>query len=84
MLKTAFGDECLSRARTFAWFKKIMEGQTSADDNPRSGRPSTRRNNHSVTRVRELIHANRRLTVREISAEAFISYGTCEAILTEN
>jgi hypothetical protein len=22
MLKTAFGDECVSRARTFEWFKK--------------------------------------------------------------
>jgi hypothetical protein len=69
MLKTAFGDERLSCARTFEWFKRVKEGRNSIDDNPRSGQPSTSRNYDFVVRVRELIHENRRLTVREIFAE---------------
>jgi hypothetical protein len=42
MLKTAFGDECLSRSHTFEWFKRFKEDRNSVDDGPRSGRPSTR------------------------------------------
>jgi hypothetical protein len=34
--------------------------------------------------VQELIHANRPFIVREISAEVGISYGMCQAILTED
>jgi len=41
MLKTAFGGQCLSRARIFEWHKKFKEGRDSVDDNPRSGRPMT-------------------------------------------
>jgi hypothetical protein len=37
-----------------------------------------------VTGVQELIHANRRLAGCEISAEVGISYGKCQAILTED
>jgi hypothetical protein len=70
--------------RTFQWFDKFKEGQTSVDDSPQSGRPLTSRNDDSVTRVQEFIHANRRLAVHEISAEVGISYGTCQAISTED
>jgi hypothetical protein len=84
MLKAAFGDECLSRVRTFKWFQRFKRGQISVDDDPRSGRPSKSRNDDSVTPVRELIRANRQLTGREIPAEVGISYGTCQAILTED
>jgi hypothetical protein len=28
MLKAAFGDECLSRARTFEWFKRLKKAET--------------------------------------------------------
>jgi len=34
--------------------------------------------------VRELIRANRRLTIRELSVEVGVSYGTCQAILTQD
>jgi len=34
--------------------------------------------------VRELIRANRRLTIHEHSVEAGVPYGTCQAILTQD
>jgi hypothetical protein len=34
MLKATVGDECLSRARTFEWFKRFKEVRTSVDDDP--------------------------------------------------
>jgi hypothetical protein len=52
MLKTAFGDECLSRAHTFECFKRFKYGQTSVNDNPRSGQPSTSRNDDSLMCVK--------------------------------
>jgi len=35
-------------------------------------------------RVREPIRANRRLTIRELSVEVGVSYGTCQAILVQD
>jgi len=51
MLRTAFGEQCLSRARIFEWHKKFKEGRDFADDNPRSGRPTTNKTDDSVARV---------------------------------
>ena len=42
------------------------------DDHPRSGRLSVSINDDSMALVRELVRINRRLTVREISAEVGI------------
>jgi hypothetical protein len=37
MLKTVFGDECLSHAQTFEWLKRFKESQTSVTDDQQSG-----------------------------------------------
>jgi hypothetical protein len=71
ILKTAFGNECSSRARKFEWFTKFKEGRNSGDEDPRPRPTSISRNDYSATLVR--IRANRRLKVREISAEVGIS-----------
>jgi len=41
MLKEAFGEQGLSQARTFVWFKCFKDGQKSVEDHKRSGRLST-------------------------------------------
>ena len=79
MLIAAFGEQCLSRARIFEWHKGFKEGRESVDDNPRSGRPTTSKTDDCVARVRELIRANRRLTIRELSVEVGVSNGTTDA-----
>jgi len=84
MLRTAFGEQCLSRARIFEQHKRFKEGRDSVDDNPRSGRPTTSKTDDRVARVQELIRANWRLTIRELSVEVGASYGTCQAILTQD
>jgi len=84
MLRTAFGEQCLSRACIFKWHKRFKEGRDSVDDNPRSGRPTTSKTDDCVARVRELIRANQRLTIHELSVEVGVSYGTCQAILTQD
>ena len=61
MLKTAFGDECFSLACTLEWFQLFKDGGTSVTDDSQSRQPSTSRNYDSVTHVRVLLHANKRL-----------------------
>ena len=84
MLRTAFGEQCLSRAHIFEWHKRFKEGRDFVDDNPQSGRPTTSKTDDSVARVQEMIRANRRLTIRELSVEVGVSYGTCQAILMQD
>ena len=84
MLRTAFVEQCLSRARIFEWHKRFKEGRDSVDDNPRSGRPTTSKTDDCLARVRELIQANQRLTIRDLSDEVGGSYETCQAMLTQD
>ena len=59
-----------------------LEGRTSVESDPRSGRPSTSRNEEMVAKVRKIFRNNRRLTVRDIADDGGISVGSCYAILT--
>jgi [histone H3]-lysine36 N-dimethyltransferase SETMAR len=84
MLQVAFGEEALSRSKTFEWHSRFSSGRTSTDDDPRSGRPSTSHTEDLIARVNGIIRGNRRLTIREVAEEVGIAYGTCQAILTQD
>jgi hypothetical protein len=84
MLQQAFGETALSRSKTFQWYSRFKNGRTSIDDVPHTGRPSTARTNETVDRVNKVIRGNRRLTIREIADELNLSFGTCQAILTQD
>jgi hypothetical protein len=73
MLKTAFGNEALGRTQTYEWWKRFKDGRTSSDDDPHSGQLSVSKTAEIVAEVREVIHFNRCLTVREVAEEASIS-----------
>jgi transposase len=83
-LRTTFSDDCLSQAVVYQWVKRFKEGRESLKDDPHPGRPSTARNEQKVAQVREKIRADRRLTIKEIAEEVNISFGSCQAILTED
>jgi len=83
MLRTAFGEQSLSHARILEWHKRF-KGWYLVDDNLQSDRPTTSKTDECVVRVREPIRANRRLTIRELSVEVGVSYGTCQAILVQD
>jgi len=63
---------------------RVKEGKTSVESDPRSGRPSTSRNEEMIAKVRTIFRNNRRLTVREIADDCGISVGSCNAILTDD
>jgi len=60
MLKEAFGEQGLSQARTFFWFKLFKDGQESVEDRKHSGQPSTCTTLEMIAKVCEVILEERR------------------------
>lgn len=83
-IKKSFEDEVMSRSKTFEWHKRFIEGREDINDDSRAGRPSTSRNVEMVAKVRKIIRSDRRMTIRELSSECNISFGSCQTILTED
>jgi len=66
----------------YKWFEQFPNGCESVEDEERSGRPLTSKTQENVERVREMVRSNRQLTIREISEDLNISYGSVQNILT--
>jgi len=56
----------------------------SCEHQPRSGRPSTCRNDENLEKVRNAINADRRRTIDEISEITGLSWSSCQRMLTED
>ena len=81
MLKEAFGEQALSQARTFGWFKHFEDGRESVEDRKHSGRPSTRTTLEMIAKVREVILEDTRQTIHGVRNHFGLSYGSCRSIL---
>jgi hypothetical protein len=79
MLHEAFAEHSLSRTMVFEWHLRLK-----AEDDKRSGRPSTSRTTENVEKIQELIWEDRRQTIHELADTVGISYGVFLEILTEN
>jgi len=66
----------------YKWFERFRNGCESVEDEESSGRPSTSKTQLNVETVSEMIRSNRRLTIREISEDLNIFYGSVQNILT--
>lgn len=58
MLQKAFGDNYMSRASVFDWYKLFKEGRERVDDEPRPGRPSTSTDDQHINKIKELVLEN--------------------------
>ena len=74
MLQKAFGDLTMSQ----------KEGRERVDDLERPGRPSALTDEQHVNQIKELVHKNRRLTVRDLTDMVGISQGSVEIILKDH
>ena len=49
LLQQAYGEDAMGRTpQVFDWFRRFKEGRTSVESDPRSGRPSTSRNEEMI------------------------------------
>jgi response regulator of citrate/malate metabolism len=60
------------------------KGRESVTDEERSGQPATSRTEESIAKVCQILHENRRLTVRNIAEQVNIDRGTVRKIITED
>jgi len=59
-----------------------LDGRESVEDEPRSGRPCTSKTGENVTKMRDLVRSDRRLTVGMISSVLNLNRQTVHEILT--
>jgi len=82
MLREAFKEEALSQARVYEWFPQFKRGDMSLEDQPRSGRPSTSRNDENIQKIRDAIMFDSRRTINKLEALTGVSWSSCQRILT--
>ena len=73
MLVQVYGSEAVSRKCVYEWFKRFREGKETTEDEPRSGRPLTRRTPDMIEKMRQILVQNRLLPLRLIAEELGIN-----------
>jgi len=74
--------ETASRARCFEWHAHFKRDRTLLEDDERSGWTSTSSTPKNVETFRQLVHEDRRRTIKDIATIVNVSYGTVQTILT--
>jgi len=62
----------------------FSDGRESVTDVERSGRPATSRTEENISKICQIVHENRQLTVRSIAEQVNINRETVRKILTED
>ncbi|XP_025413286.1 protein GVQW3-like [Sipha flava] len=83
LLQEAYGDNSLSCARVFEWCKRFSEGRESTEDDQRPGRPVTVSTPETVTKINQIVRADRRKSIRMISEAVNADKETVRKILHE-
>ncbi|CAN8026794.1 unnamed protein product, partial [Ixodes persulcatus] len=85
-IQTAFGYGAMSSTQIKEWYNRnrFKDGRTSVESEPRSGRPSTCRNDQVIAEVNAVVMRDRRVTIREIAEGVGISTFSAHSIMTED
>ena len=85
MLVQVYVDNAMKKTAVYKWVKRFSEGRESVTDEERSGRPATSRTEEeNITKLRQIVRENRRLTVSSIAEQVNIDRETVRKILTED
>ena len=68
----------------FEWFSRFKNGDLSIEDQPRSGRPSSSRNDENIAKVREKLNKDHHYTIDELSEVTGVSWSSVQRILTQD
>ena len=80
-LSKCFGDTAPSIKTVYNWFKEFGFGRRSLEDSDRCGQPKSVTIEENVTRVKELIEENPRITVEEMMDTLNLTTGSMDRIL---
>ena len=84
MLQAAYKHAVMSKTRVYEWFSRFKSGQTSLEDGPRSGRPSTSRTDENIAKIKELVMEDRRRTIAELVYLPGVSWSSCRSVAVRN
>ncbi|KAJ8936758.1 hypothetical protein NQ318_023195 [Aromia moschata] len=73
MLKTAYKDDATGKTQVYKWFARFKNGDISIDDKPRSGRPSTARNDENKAKKRNTGKSDSYIKSRSIIFGRFLA-----------
>ena len=82
--KTPYGDIAMSHSRTFEQYARFHDGKEIIEDDQRRRRPITKRTENEVVKVRTLMTADRRNTIRMVADELNIGKDKVHKILRDN
>jgi len=60
-----------------SWVRQFKQGRTLCENKPKEPRPRTSRSEDMIARMEQMVMEDRRLTVKQIAANAGISVGIC-------
>ena len=80
ILQKAFGDLTMSRNNVYKWYKDFKEGRERVDDLERPGRPSKSTDEQHVIQIKELMHKNLRLTIKDVADTIGIPRGSLNTV----
>ena len=73
----------VARSLVYKWHKRYSDGRETIMDDDRCGRPASKSNKSDVTLVKERLDIDRRVTIRELSDDLDMGYGTVHRIIKE-
>jgi len=80
-LQHAYGSVCMGASSVRRWVKHFKDGNTSIQDQPRSGRPRTASTERNKERVDEIIQDNKRVTVDTIARTLGLGHNAVQEMI---
>lgn len=78
------GNNAYKYNTVLTWAKRFKDGQSSTEDDPRSGRPITATRGFDVELVADVVEEDPFLSIRDIEELTSLSYGTIQRILHDH
>ena len=81
MLQTVFGASCMNWTSVFEWHKRFKEGKESVRDDERCGRNKEVRTPEFISKIKNFMDKDRRVSIETISAQFDVSVRSVHTII---